>query len=543
MDRVEQLQRGRQLYGDWAWDDAYETLSQVDAAGPLEPDDLELLATAAYMTDRREDFVAALERAHHAHLHHGATARAVRCAFWIGAVLALAGRSGHAGGWFARAERLLEQVDDCVERGYLLLPQMLQRHATHDWREVATIAAEAAEIAQRYADRDLFALAVHEQGHALVRLRRVAEGLKLLDEAMVAVVGGELSPVATGLVYCGVIDYCQELFELRRAREWTTAMTRWCGHQPQMVAFTGRCLVHRAEIMQLGGGWSEALREAQEAGRRLATGTEADIRGLAYYRQGELHRLRGEVDEAEEAYRQAARHGWDPQPGLALLRLAQGNDQAAAAAVTRAMGERTEPLAQAALLPARIEIALAGGDSDTARDSCRTLQQIASDHDNDTLAAAAAYATGALALADGDPPAALVALRRAWQMWQELAMPYEIARVRVLVGQACRALGDEDAAALEFDAARATFVELGAAPDLAHLDTVASSATDRGHGLTRRELQVLRLVAAGQSNKAIAAALVLSERTVERHLSNIFAKLDVPSRAAATAYAYEHQLI
>jgi DNA-binding CsgD family transcriptional regulator len=543
VDRAERLTRARRAYHAQAWQDAYDGLSRADRAAALAPDDLELLATAAYLIGRQDDFVQVLERAHHGHLDAGAVTRAVRCGFWIGAVLALAGRSGHASGWFARAQRLLDRAGDCVERGYLLLTQVLEQVATRDWQAVVATAAEVAALAERYGDRDLFALAVHEQGHALARLRRTADGLRLLDEAMLAAVRGDLSPVVAGLVYCGVIAYCHDLYEVRRAREWTEALTRWCDQQPQMVAFTGRCLVHRAEIMQLGGTWADAMREAREACRRLAHGPEPSTRGLAFYRQGELHRLRGEVAEAEEAYRQASRHAWDPQPGMALLRLAQGNGEAAAAAVRRALGEFTEPLDQAALLPAWVEIMLAADDLEAARDSCRTLQRIAADHGGDMLNAAAAQATGALALADSDPPAALVSLRQAWQLWQRLEVPYEAARVRVLVGRACRALGDEDAARLEFDAARATFADLGAAPDLARLEALVVSSAAPAHRLTSRELEVLRLVAGGRSNKAIAEQLVLSERTVERHVSNILAKLELRSRAAATAYAYEHQLV
>jgi DNA-binding CsgD family transcriptional regulator len=543
VDRVEQLTLARAAHRARAWQDAYDLLARADQATSLAPDDLELLATAAYLLGRQDEFIQAMERAHHAYVAAAALPRAVRCAFWIGAVLELAGRSGHASGWLARAQRLLDHAGDCVERGYLLLPQLLEQVGVRDWEAVATTAADVAAIAERYGDRDLFALAVHEQGHALARLRRPADGLRLLDEAMLAAVAGELSPVVAGLVYCGVIAYCQDLYEVRRAREWTEALTRWCDQQPQMVAFTGRCLVHRAEIMQLGGTWTDALREAREACRRLAHQPESSVRGLAFYRQGELHRLRGEVAEAEEAYRQATRHAWDPQPGLALLRLAQGNSEAAAAAVRRALGEFRDPLDQVALLPAWVEIMLATGDLEAARDGCQRLQRVAADHDSAMLDAAAAQATGAVALAGSDPPAALVALRQAWQLWQRLEVPYEAARVRVLVGQACRALADEDAARLEFGAARATFAELGAAPDLAQLEALLVSATAPAHRLTSRELEVLRLVAAGRSNKVIAKQLVLSERTVERHVSNILAKLAVASRAAATAYAYEHQLV
>jgi DNA-binding CsgD family transcriptional regulator len=451
-----------------------------------------------------------------------------------------------ATGWFGRAQRLLEREErDCVERGYLLVPVLLRHVATGDWEAAAGTAAEAAEIGERFGDADLLALAVHEQGHALVRQGRVEEGLGLLDEAMVAATAGELSPIVTGLVYCSVIAYCQELYELRRAQEWTDALTRWCEQQPDMVAHTGRCLMHRAEIMELQGAWRDALEEARRAVERLAQGALNQVAaGHALYRQGEIHRLRGKLAAAEEAYREASRCGCEPQPGLALLRLAEGNDDAAAAAIRRVVGETTEQLKRAGLLPAYVEIMLALGDVEEAHSACRELEEISARYGSTVLGAMSAQARGAVALAQGDARAALVALRRAWQVWQELEAPHEVARVRVLLGLACRALGDDDTATLELEAARGVFAQLGAAPDLVRVDSLIRRAPPiDAHRLTTRELQVLRLVAAGKTNRAIAADLVVSERTVDRHVSNIFTKLGMSSRAAATAYAYEHQLV
>jgi DNA-binding CsgD family transcriptional regulator len=310
------------------------------------------------------------------------------------------------------------------------------------------------------------------------------------------------------------------------------------------VAFSGRCLVHRAEIMELHGAWREALEEAQRAHQRCLQGKNQSAAAQAFYRQGEVHRLQGELAAAEEAYRDASRCGFEPQPGLALLRLAQGNDVAAAAAIRRVVGETTEPLKRARLLPAYVEIMLAVGDTQEALRGCDELAEISAQYKSGMLGAMLAHAEGAVALAQGDAQAALLALRRAWKVWRELEVPYEAARVRVLLGLACRALGDDETAQLELEAAHELFAQLGAAPDLARVDSLARSApsTD-SHGLTSRELQVLRLVAAGRTNKAVAAELILSERTVDRHVSNIFTKLGVSSRAAATAYAYEHQLI
>jgi DNA-binding CsgD family transcriptional regulator len=540
-----EVERGRESFARQAWTDAYESLSNADRAAPLHRKDLELLATSAYMLGRDDEWMSVLERAHHAYLDAGEGLRAVRCAFWVGTNLALRGELGQATGWLGRAQRLLEREDpDCVERGYLLLPIMFRQEGAGDYATAAGTAAEAAGIGQRFDDSDLFALAVHAQGQMLIRDGQVQEGLALLDEAMVAVTGGEVSPIVSGLVYCGVILACQEVYELRRAQEWTTVLTRWCEQQPDLVAFTGRCLVHRAEIMQVHGNWADALDEARRAGVRLTETMNQAAAGLAFYRQGELHRLQGEFAAAEEAYRTASGYGWEPQPGLALLRLAQGRGDAAAASIRRVIGERTDVLKRAALLPAHVEIMLAVGDGDEARSTCRELEQIAARYESRMLDAMVAYARGATELADGDARGALVSLRQAWHAWQELEAPYDAARTRVLLGLACRALGDDDSAALELEAAREVFTQLGAAPDLDRVESLASRTVSPDvHGLTARELQVLRLVAAGKSNREIASALVISEHTVARHLQNIFTKLDLSSRTAATAFAFEHDLV
>jgi ATP/maltotriose-dependent transcriptional regulator MalT len=540
----EHLERGRRSYAERAWLDAHDSLSRADRDSPLGADDLYLLATSAYMLARDEEYAASLERAHHAYASAGDTLRAVLCAFGVGLHLALRREVGGATGWFGRAQRLLDRAgEESVGQGYLLLPVMFQHEAAGDYAAAAAAAGAAADIAQRFGDEDLFALSAQAQGYMLIKHGEVRRGLALLDEAMVAVTSGELWPPTSGIVYCGVILACQEAYELRRAREWTAALTRWCAEQPELVAFTGRCLVHRAEIMQLDGAWSEALEEARQAARRFEE-TMNPAAGLAHYRQGELLRLRGEFDAAEEAYREASRCGWEPQPGLAQLRLAQGRADVAAAAIRRAVGEVSEPLKRAGLLAADVEIMLATGDAEQARRACADLAELAEGYESAMLDAMVEQARGAVDLALGDASSALVLLRRAWELWHELEAPYEAARVRVLVGLACRALGDEDTAALELEAAHGTFEQLGARPDLARLDPLSRGgpAVDT-HGLTARELEVLRLVAAGATNKAVAAELVVSERTIDRHVSNIFTKLGVSSRAAATAFAYEHQLL
>ncbi len=545
VDASDELRRGREAYARRAWMDAYESLSRADQTAALGTENLELLATSAFMIGRVDDFLRSLERAHHVYLDAGEVMRAVRCAFWVGAHLAFQGEMAHATGWLGRAQRLLEREGgDCVERGYLLVPIVMQRAAAGDHGAAYATAAEAAQIGERFGDRDLLALAVHEQGRALVNQGRVEEGLGLLDEAMVAVTAGELSPIVTGIVYCGVIDGCHEVYALRHAREWTAALTRWCEQQSDMVAFTDRCLVQRAEIMELHGAWRDALEEARRGRRRCEQMKNWTAAAQAFYLQGEVHRLQGRFSAAEEAYRDASRCGREPQPGLALLRLAQGKNDVAAAAIRRVVGETTERLKRARLLPAYVEIMVAVGEAQEARSACGELEEISAVYQSGMLGAISAHARGAVALAEGDARVALVALRRAWQVWQEIEAPYEVARVRVLLGLACRALGDYDTAALELEAARDVFQRLGAAPDLGRVEELRHPAAPKAAGgLTAREVQVLRLVAAGKTNQAIAAELFISEKTVARHVSNIFTKLELSSRAAATAYAYQQGFV
>ena len=543
---VGELERGRASYARRAWLDAYESLSRADAAVPLGAEDLELLARSAYMLGRDDDYVRGLERAHHAYLDAADGPRAARCSWWIGHNLLFRGETAPATGWFARGQRLLDRDErECVERGYLLIPVVLQHVFGGDHEAAYATAVEAAAIGESFDDHDLVAMALMEQGHALVKLGRPVEGLRLVDETMVAVTAGELSPIVAGIVYCNTIAFCRDVYEVGRAREWTAALTRWCKEQPEMVTHQGLCLVHRAEIMTLAGAWQDALEEARRVGERFTQGVlNQRALGHSAYRQGEVHRLQGDFEAAEEAYRAASGLGREPQPGLALLRLAQANRDAAAAGIRRALSETTQRLKRAALLPARVEIMLAVGDLEDARAACRELEEIAVAQGSDALEAMSAHALGALALAEADAEGALLALRGSWRRWHALEAPYEAARARVLAALACRALGDEDTAMLELAAARTVFAQLGAGPDRARVDSLADPAAARDvHGLTPRELQVLRLVAAGKSNHAIAAELFISDHTVRRHLQNIFRKVGVSSRAAATAFAFEHALV
>jgi ATP/maltotriose-dependent transcriptional regulator MalT len=537
----EELERGRAACARRAWAEAHESLGRVDAVSPLCVDDVELLSLAAYMLGRDDESMALLERAHQAHLDAGATRPAVRAAMWICMHHAARGEMGPAGGWLARSERLLGD-EECAERGYLLIPAAFGAEAAGDLETAASTASAAVEVGQRFGDPDLYALATHMQGQFLIRQGRVDAGFRLLDEAMVASTSGTVSPIVTGLVYCGVILACVEVLDVRRASEWTEVLSRWCAEQPGLVAFTGRCLVHRAEIMQLHGAWPDALDEAQRAAERLVQGFNRAAAAHAFYRQGEVLRLSGRLAEAEDAYAASSRYGWEPQPGLALLRLAQGRRDAAAAAIRRVLAETAVWSRRAVLLPAHVEIALALGELEEAREAARELEVLSTEYGGTMLRALAGTALAAVHLAAGEHGEALAAARRASGDWRALEAPYEEACARVAVGLACAALGDDDTAVLELAAARATFLELGAAPDLGRMRQLGTPAPDV-HGLTTRELEVLRLVAAGASNRAIASSLVISEHTVARHLQNIFRKLDVSSRTAASAFAYEHDLV
>ena len=539
------LDRGRRAYDRRAWKDAHELLFLADREIALRAADLERLAIAAFLIGREGEFERTLQRAHRAYRDAGDRPGAARCAFWIGFRLFLRGETGPATGWFARGQRLLDQEGrETAEEGYLLLAAAEQHLRAGEWERAGAVAREATGVGTRLGDRDLIAAARHVEGRTLLGMDRVEEGFGLLDEAMVEVTSGELSPMMTGLIYCSVIDCCQRVHALGRAREWTAALGRWCEDQRQMMVFTSTCLVHRAEILQLQGAWAAALAEARRASEQHAEGIDEYPSGAAFYQQGEILRLRGELDAAEKAYRSASRAGAEPHPGLALLWLARGRTRAAAAAIGRALDETGEPLARARLLPARIEILLAARDREGARTACGELAEIAARFDTDMLRAAAAQAQGAVELAAGNPREALVQLRLAWKDWQALEIPHAAARTRELLGLACRALGDRAGGRMELEAARATYESLGARPDVARVDALLANRPDAGrHGLTPREVQVLRLVAAAKSNKEVADALSLSVKTVERHVGNILTKLDVPSRVAATAWAYENEVV
>jgi DNA-binding CsgD family transcriptional regulator len=536
------LGRARASFEQRAWADAYRLLEAASRETALEPEDLERLATAADLIGRDDESDVFWERAHLAFLERGDREGAARSAFWLGVGLRQRGALAPASGWLARAERILEEAQlDCVVRGYLLLPSAIQRIVQGDPAAGHALFDQAADIARRFADRDLASLACHGRGRALIRLGRLAEGVALLDEVMVAVIAGEVSPTSAGDIYCGVLEACQETFDLRRAYEWTTALARWCAAQVDLVRYRGECLLYRAEVMQLHGKWDDAARDAQDACTRLMF---RPLAGAALYRLGEVHRLRGEFAKAEAAYAQANERGRKPQPGLSLLRLAQGDIEAAARSIRSVLADTTSVPARARALAAAVEILLAARDLEHARAAAAELADIASALGAPLLIAESARANGAVLLAGGDTAAASVSLHKAHGIWRDLEMPYEEAQTGLLMAALCARRGDRDGRRLELDAARRLFEQLNASSGLARVREESGRDVRQPAGsLSEREVQVLRLLATGRTNRDIAEALFISEKTVARHVSNIFDKLGVSSRAGATAWAYQRDLI
>ncbi|MGY1642758.1 LuxR C-terminal-related transcriptional regulator [Geodermatophilus sp. SYSU D00703] len=539
MAAADPVERARGSFGRRLWRDAFTDLSAAHRAERLDAADLERLAVAAYMVGEDSACERAWIAAHHAWQQCGRPERAARCAFSQALGLFFRGDLAPAMGWVARGGRLLQGGHrPCVEQAWLTmltaLPLLFEGDA-----DVLPRFVEAGTVAERFADADATTFARLGRAYALTLQGRGAEGTALLDEVMVSVTADEVSPVLAGIAYCQVIALCQAAFDVRRSREWTEALTRWCASQPDVVPFRGHCLVHRSEVLQLLGAWTEALESARRACEVLAGPPAWDALGSAWYQLAEVHRLRGEPAEAEEACRRAGLAGRDPEPGMSLLRLAQGRVDVAVRSIRRALDEAQDPLLRARLLPACVEVLLEAGDVRGARTAAEELAAIATRLDAAYLDALAAEASGAVLLRVGDPRTALPPLRRAHRCWRDLEAPYQAARVRLLIAVACRGLGDRAGAELGLAAARRTFEELGARPDLERLARLEGSPPG---GLSRRECEVLALVAAGRTNRAIATELAISEKTVARHVSNIFTKLGLSSRSGATAYAYRHGL-
>jgi DNA-binding CsgD family transcriptional regulator len=538
------------------WSDVYEVLDELDRRSALAVEDLELLATAAFLLGHRQECRQVRLRAYQLYLHRGNVRQAARCAARIGLEQLSAGEIAEVAGclpvslsacsaWAAQAAALVEREQEGAEHGYLLIPVAYEQLAMHaDPARASEAAAQAAIIGRRFGDPDLLALALTLQARALVRSARVPEGVALLDESVALVVAGEVSPLVAGLALTAAVDTSRETFELVRADEWTSALARWCARQEGMLTFRCRSLAHRAALEQRHGRWDEALELADRACESPIAELDPSAAGAARYEQGEVLRRRGELRGAHAAFRRAGQLGRDPQPGLALLQLAHGNIAAASASLDRVLGETPERLARAGMLPARVQILLAGGARSIAADAVRELEHLARDHATPALEAAARQANAAVLLAEGDHRAALASSRQAWRAWRHLELPYEEAQVRVLIARCCRALGDEATAALELDAACEAFARLGARPELDRVGALLGQPTHAASsGLTRREREVLELLASGLTNRAIAELLHVTTRTVETHVSSILTKLGVSTRAAATALAHRRGLV
>lgn len=540
-ERIASIDRARHAVGREEWAEAYEEIRALDPAG-LTPKDLDNFADAAWWLSRTDESIAARQKAYAGYAAEGDHRPAAFAAGLLSTEHFLRGEPAVGGGWLMRAQRHLRDQQECVEHGFLALLEATVARFNGDLDAAMGLAKRATEIGQRFGHLDLIAMAIHTEGLVFIAEGKVPQGMALLDEAMTSVVAGELTPYWTGAIYCNVLQACLELADVRRAGEWSEAASAWSGSLPPESPYPGLCRIYRAELASLRGAWSDAQTEASRATEELMRFNPIAA-AEAFYQTGEIRRRIGNVAGAEEAFARAHELGFEPQPGLALLRLAQGKPHAAASALRLALaGEPGGKLRRARLLTALIDVALAANDLDAARGAGDELDTIAASFGTPALDAGAATARGALRIADGDVDGALESLRHACATWQELRVPYETARARMLYGIALRRAGNEDDALRELEAARAAFERLEAAPDAREAAELLAQRRDLPRGLTDREAQVLRLVAAGKSNREIASELTISEHTVARHLQNMFAKLGVASRSAATAFAFEHGL-
>ncbi len=539
----EALERGRAAVADHRWREACERLAEARAASPdgLEGPDLELLATASLLRGQTTAAVETMTDAHDLYLSQRDWVGAARTAGWLALELLEIGDLPLSGTWISRGMRLVARLDESGSVGgrVALVPAALTGLFVGDFEEAVRKFEEIAVIADRTGDRELAAHAVFGRGKCLTTVGRTAEGLESLDRALAAVDEGEVSPTWTCVFFRVALDVAHESFDLRRAQLWTSAFEAWCRAQSDLVAYAGQCHAYRAQLSLLHGDWAEASAAATLAEERLRAG-DFTAPYVANYQLAELRRLRGEHRAADEHYRRAAASGWDPQPGFALLRLAQGEYADAQAMLHHAVAGADEGTHRR-LLPALIEIELAAGDVDAARRAADELNALRRGRPTPLLVAVAALGDARVLLAEGDAADALETVETARSGWFALDAPYEVARCRVLAGRILHELGRLDAATAELEAARATFLELGARSGLAELYLLTG---ERPPGaLTDREVEVLRLVSTGLTNRGVATRLSLSEKTVARHLSNIFGKLGLSSRSAATAYAYENGLL
>jgi DNA-binding CsgD family transcriptional regulator len=535
---LELLESGREAFEAYDWSVAYERFAAVRDRDMLQASDLHAWAQSAWWLGKIEACLDAFEAAYHEFLDADQPLLAAMSAFYLALHSSGRGDAAKGSGWMARARRLIADEHESAPHGYVLYFDTFSAMGGGDLHEAMARAEEMESLGRRLGDPDLAALGVLGRGRTLVKDGQVSEGMSLLDEAMLEALSGRLDPAWAGAIYCHLMDVCHELADVRRAAEWTDATHRWCEAIPDANLYPGICRVHRAQVMQVQGDWERAESEASRACSDML-GVHIGTAAGGLYELGEIRRLRGDLAGAEAAFKQAHELGRDPQPGLALLRMAQGRADLAVASIRSALDSTTDNLARARLCVAQVEIALSAGDVDTAQTATSDLDHTAEAYSSPGLQAAAKQAKGSVLLAQGQAADALLHLREACRRWQEIEAPYEAAKTRLLLADAYGALGDGDAAVLELDAADAVFQRLGAEGDVREV-AARRAGVALPAGLTPREIEVLRLVAAGRSNREIAAELFLSERTVHRHVSNIFSKLDVSSRVAATVFAYEH---
>lgn len=528
------------------WKEIYEELTKANKKRALEPNELEKYALATYLTGRDLESFQVMEQAHQGYLSLEKIDQASRCAFWLGLMLMMAGERARSGGWMAKGERLIENkgASECSEKGLFLIPKALGALYSGDAPKARQLFGQAAKIGEQFGDFDLIAIGRLGLGQTLIQLGNVADGVKLLDETMVIVETESVYPIATGLIYCAVIETCRMVWDLKRAHEWTSALTRWCEAQPDIVPFRGQCLIRRAEVIQFNGEWNKALEEAKVACELLTRPPGEPASGEAFYRQAELLRLLGDFEEAERCYNEAAKWGRNPQPGLALLRLVQGQHDLAATSIRNTLNETKDRKKRSELLPAFVHIMIATEHSEEAHEAAEELCSIAHTFDAPYLHALSYYCRGAVFLSQSNLQLALEHLQKSLKLWNSLHLPYESARTRELKGLVYKELHDIDNANVNLAAAKWIFEQLKAKPDLVRVDRLANKKQHHEtHGLTLRELQVLSRLTSGKTNKYIAGELFISERTVDRHVSNIFNKLGVFSRTEATAFAFKHELV
>lgn len=523
------------------WPTAYAGFTAARCQGALSADDVYALGDAAWWLGSFNEALACYEEAYALYLREDRPRPAALTAFGIGTLRYMRGDTALGSGWVSRALRILQKEPEGAEHAYLLIMDMELAFGEGNFEAALAKAKQLQDKGGHYADPNLVALGVLGEGRALMRQGKVREGIALLDEAMLAALSDRLAPEWAGNIYCQLMQACHELADLRRAREWTQATAHWCESLSAAGPFLGICRVHRAQVFQIQGDWDEAEREAKRVSEELIEFDLATV-GEAHYQLGEIHRLRGDFADAEEAFRQAHQCGRDPQPGQALLQLAQRRARAAAATIQTALAAHAQDrLARARLCLAQVEIALAAADLKTARSAEAELRETAALYGSSGLEAAALQATGAVLIAEGRPETAIGTLQTAARHWQQLNAPYECAKSRVLLARAYEDLSDHDSAARERGAATEVFERLGATPDLREA-TNWHARPALPDGLTEREAEVLALVASGRTNRQIAAELVISEKTVARHLANIFTKLGLASRTAAAAYAFTNGL-